>query len=316
MASRRQRFCNEPVEPACLALQRAGTCDNGALTLSYLHSMRHSFCRPLTLRGNPLPLLLPPVSHDELFIRTLPSPAPPLAWFIFLCIARFSFSFAVTGTDTRYCLVLLSFFIGRSCSSYTWYSVPSGPLSNIAGLDIIYCICFFIDSTFFHHEDHVFGLSPSLPGYGSGHWLGKYRLHYLYDNTHGVLSANCHLQWWGSDECYTAPDTINNECTEEQQAGFNWESLDIGDFSSYGGLDFSGFACSSGFGGLRTRTFNVSGTSSLQDLHARIPIFSRINVLPERLARHRLRRPHRARLSPAAKVNLGSQSINSISSPP
>ncbi|OJI99926.1 hypothetical protein ASPVEDRAFT_51214 [Aspergillus versicolor CBS 583.65] len=62
--------------------------------------------------------------------------------------------------------------------------------------------------------------------------------------------------WWGSDECYTAPDTVNNECTEEQQAGFNWESLDIGDFSSYGGLDFSGFSCSSGFGGLRTRTFN------------------------------------------------------------
>lgn len=214
-----------------------------------------------------MPLLLPPVSHDEPFIRPLPSPAPPLARFLFLCIALIYFLFAVSGTDTRYCLVLLFLL-----SVVPVLLIP-GTLSLLDSLYyrwsryyLLYLL--FIDITFFHHEDHIFGLSPSLPGHGSGHWLGTYRIHYLYDTTHAVLSANRHLQWWGSDECYTAPDTINNECTEEQQAGFNWDSLDIGDFSSYGGLDFSGFACSSGFGGLRTRTFNVSGTSSPQDLHA------------------------------------------------
>ncbi|KAL4980745.1 hypothetical protein BDW66DRAFT_156466 [Aspergillus desertorum] len=62
--------------------------------------------------------------------------------------------------------------------------------------------------------------------------------------------------WWGSDECYTAPDNTDNECTEQQQSGFTWDSLDVGDFNSYGGLEFSGFTCSNGFGGLRTRTFN------------------------------------------------------------
>lgn len=56
-----------------------------------------------------MPLLLPPASHDEPFIRTLPSPAPPLDRFLFLCTALFSFPFAVSGTDTRYCLVLLLF---------------------------------------------------------------------------------------------------------------------------------------------------------------------------------------------------------------
>jgi hypothetical protein len=66
------------------------------------------------------------------------------------------------------------------------------------------------------------------------------------------------IQWWGSEECYTAPDNTDNECTDEQQVGFNWESLGFGSFSSYGGLDFSGFSCSNGFGGLRTRTFDVS----------------------------------------------------------
>ncbi|KAL4965921.1 uncharacterized protein BDV14DRAFT_199374, partial [Aspergillus stella-maris] len=71
-----------------------------------------------------------------------------------------------------------------------------------------------------------------------------------------LASAQATGSWWGSDECYTAPENTNNECTEQQQSGFNWDGLDIGDFTSFGGLDFSGFSCSSGFGGLRTRTFN------------------------------------------------------------
>ncbi|KAL4931147.1 extracellular serine-threonine rich protein [Aspergillus undulatus] len=71
-----------------------------------------------------------------------------------------------------------------------------------------------------------------------------------------LASAQATGLWWGSEECYTAPEITDNECSEQQQTGFNWDSLDIGDFTSFGGLDFSGFSCSRGFGGLRTRTYN------------------------------------------------------------
>ncbi|KAL4897287.1 hypothetical protein BDV59DRAFT_198687 [Aspergillus ambiguus] len=55
--------------------------------------------------------------------------------------------------------------------------------------------------------------------------------------------AQAHPQglWWGTDTCYTSPDNTDNECTDDQQHGFDWSDLADGSFSQYCGFDFSGF---------------------------------------------------------------------------
>ncbi|RMJ24633.1 extracellular serine-threonine rich protein, partial [Aspergillus sp. HF37] len=53
---------------------------------------------------------------------------------------------------------------------------------------------------------------------------------------------------WVTDTCFPVPDNTDNECTEKQSQGFDWSGLAAGPFSSYGGLEFSGFTCSVGPG--------------------------------------------------------------------
>ncbi|KAK1140818.1 hypothetical protein N8T08_009814 [Aspergillus melleus] len=55
--------------------------------------------------------------------------------------------------------------------------------------------------------------------------------------------------WWGTDTCYPSPENSDNDCSEEQRTGFNWGGIGEGDFSHYGGFDFSGFAMKHKFSG-------------------------------------------------------------------
>ncbi|PLB53236.1 hypothetical protein P170DRAFT_348433, partial [Aspergillus steynii IBT 23096] len=55
--------------------------------------------------------------------------------------------------------------------------------------------------------------------------------------------------WWGTDTCYPSPENSDNDCSEEQRTGFNWGGVGEGDFSNYGGFDFSGFSMKSKFSG-------------------------------------------------------------------
>ncbi|RJE20767.1 extracellular serine-threonine rich protein [Aspergillus sclerotialis] len=48
---------------------------------------------------------------------------------------------------------------------------------------------------------------------------------------------------WITDSCYPNPGNTDNECSKDLDEGFDWTELDAGPFSSYGGLDFSGFTC-------------------------------------------------------------------------
>ncbi|PWY80358.1 hypothetical protein BO94DRAFT_587811 [Aspergillus sclerotioniger CBS 115572] len=70
------------------------------------------------------------------------------------------------------------------------------------------------------------------------------------------LAALAHPRglWWGTDECYSSPGKADNECSKEQQTGFDWSGLAVGSFSAYAGFDFSGFS-------LKDR-FNASASGS------------------------------------------------------
>lgn len=46
-----------------------------------------------------------------------------------------------------------------------------------------------------------------------------------------------------TDTCYPNPGNTDNDCTQMVEDGFDWTDLNPGPFSSYGGLDFSGFTC-------------------------------------------------------------------------
>jgi len=43
------------------------------------------------------------------------------------------------------------------------------------------------------------------------------------------------------------PANTNNNCSVDQQSGFDWSSLPTGNFNSYGGFGFSGFSCQNSF---------------------------------------------------------------------
>jgi hypothetical protein len=52
---------------------------------------------------------------------------------------------------------------------------------------------------------------------------------------------------WGNAKTFSNPSNTNNNCTQNQQSGFDWSTLPTGSFSSFGGFDFSGFSCSNSF---------------------------------------------------------------------
>ncbi|KAI1161669.1 hypothetical protein F5B18DRAFT_427035 [Nemania serpens] len=47
---------------------------------------------------------------------------------------------------------------------------------------------------------------------------------------------------------YTSPDNTDNQCTQDMQQGFDWSDLNLGDFGSYKGFNYSGYKCSQKFG--------------------------------------------------------------------
>ena len=64
---------------------------------------------------------------------------------------------------------------------------------------------------------------------------------------------------WGDAPSFSNPSNTNNECTPQQQPGFNWQDIPSGsNVGNYGGMDFSGFACKDSFAPskrwLRTRS--------------------------------------------------------------
>src|SRR5271163_3624327 len=52
---------------------------------------------------------------------------------------------------------------------------------------------------------------------------------------------------WGDAKSFSNPSNTNNDCSQSQQSGLDWSTLPTGSFSSFGGLDFSGFSCSNSF---------------------------------------------------------------------
>ncbi|KAL1969629.1 hypothetical protein VTN77DRAFT_8182 [Rasamsonia byssochlamydoides] len=67
-------------------------------------------------------------------------------------------------------------------------------------------------------------------------------------STAGTLAAFLAIQQatanWFTDDCFPSPENCDNQCSDQQKSGFDWSGLATGSFSSYGGLDFSGFTCS------------------------------------------------------------------------
>ena len=65
------------------------------------------------------------------------------------------------------------------------------------------------------------------------------------------------LAGWTDAAVLSTPANTDNECNSNQEAGFDWTGLPTGSFSSFGGLDFSGFSCTNSFApakrSLRTR---------------------------------------------------------------
>lgn len=87
--------------------------------------------------------------------------------------------------------------------------------------------------------------------------------------TAGLLVSALSLQQaaatsWGDAPSFSNPSNTNNNCSADQQSGFDWSGLPTGGFSNYGGFGFSGFSCQNSFQpnskrSLRTRTgFQVS----------------------------------------------------------
>ncbi|OJJ75921.1 hypothetical protein ASPBRDRAFT_26444 [Aspergillus brasiliensis CBS 101740] len=58
--------------------------------------------------------------------------------------------------------------------------------------------------------------------------------------------------WWGTDECYTSPGKADNDCSQDQQTGFDWSGLAVGSFSAYAGFEFSGFSLKDSFSASRS----------------------------------------------------------------
>ncbi|KAF2457942.1 hypothetical protein BDY21DRAFT_343205 [Lineolata rhizophorae] len=73
------------------------------------------------------------------------------------------------------------------------------------------------------------------------------------------LSARQVLATWDTNApSFNCPANTDNECTPDQEGGFDWGNLPTGGFDNYGGFDFSGFSCENRFGRrdeLTKRTF-------------------------------------------------------------
>ena len=73
---------------------------------------------------------------------------------------------------------------------------------------------------------------------------------------------------WGDSPSFSSVSNTNNNCSTDQQGGFDWSGLPTGGFNSYGGFGFGGFSCQNSFQpnakrSLRTRDdFQVSESNT------------------------------------------------------
>jgi len=79
--------------------------------------------------------------------------------------------------------------------------------------------------------------------------------------------------WQLDAQKYPSPYNTNNECSTDQQTGYNWDNLEPGSFSSYGSNKFSGFKCGNSFGkrdGITKRAFQDKCITADIDKHPKI----------------------------------------------
>lgn len=68
---------------------------------------------------------------------------------------------------------------------------------------------------------------------------------------------------WLTEECFPVPENCDNQCSTQQEQGFDWRDLGLGSFSSYGEFGFSGFSCSQKPSPFGKRDGSVSSSRSL-----------------------------------------------------
>ena len=80
-----------------------------------------------------------------------------------------------------------------------------------------------------------------------------------------VQQAAATFDWTGAP-AFNCPSNTENQCTDQQKSGFNWEGLNNGEnVNKYGGLNFGGFTCANSLvkRGLVARTGFQVGTSGM-----------------------------------------------------
>jgi hypothetical protein len=71
---------------------------------------------------------------------------------------------------------------------------------------------------------------------------------------------------WTDYSGFSCPSNTQNDCSSQQQQGFDWHDLPPGPVDSYNDFSFSGFTCQNSFSKRDTlikRTFNVSSGSTI-----------------------------------------------------
>ena len=62
-----------------------------------------------------------------------------------------------------------------------------------------------------------------------------------------LLTQQAAATSWNDAAVFPNPANTDNQCTQNQQSGFDWSTLPTGSFNSFGGFQFSGFTCSNSF---------------------------------------------------------------------
>ncbi|KAK3703814.1 hypothetical protein LTR37_014260 [Vermiconidia calcicola] len=64
----------------------------------------------------------------------------------------------------------------------------------------------------------------------------------------GLAAQQVVATGWTDAGSYSCPGNTDNQCSDQQQGGYDWSGLDSGSFDSYGSNTFSGFECSESYG--------------------------------------------------------------------
>ncbi|KAK3724094.1 hypothetical protein LTR37_001216 [Vermiconidia calcicola] len=64
----------------------------------------------------------------------------------------------------------------------------------------------------------------------------------------GLAAQQVIATGWTDAGSYSCPGNTDNQCSDQQQGGYDWSGLESGSFDSYGSNTFSGFECSESYG--------------------------------------------------------------------